>query len=134
METKSITTWNSMLYAYTSMDRSEEASFQFQEMLFSGIEPNYVTIASILRLCARVPENPVYYVLIANMHAAACRWSKLAEVRTSTRDLVADLMKAAGYVAGENLSSEDRSIEGNRMLQHVKYCFEVGLSLSAPEP
>ena len=33
------------------------------------------------------PENPVYYVLIANMHAAACRWSKLAEVRTSMRDL-----------------------------------------------
>ncbi|KAH8485884.1 hypothetical protein H0E87_027356 [Populus deltoides] len=80
------------------------------------------------------PENPVCYVLIANMHAAACRWSKLAEVSTSMRDLDADLMKAAGYVAGENLSSEDKSIEGNRMLQHVKYCFEVGLSSSAPEP
>ncbi|XP_015580169.2 pentatricopeptide repeat-containing protein At1g71490 [Ricinus communis] len=52
--TKNIITWNSMLSGYTHMDRSEEASFLFREMLLSGIEPNYVTIASILPLCARV--------------------------------------------------------------------------------
>ncbi|XVF54280.1 hypothetical protein PTKIN_Ptkin05aG0168200 [Pterospermum kingtungense] len=54
MEAKSIITWNSMLSGYTHMDQSEEASFLFQEMLLSGVEPNYVTIASILPLCARV--------------------------------------------------------------------------------
>lgn len=54
IKTKSLTTWNSMLSGYTHMDRSEEASFLFREMLFSGIEPNYVTIASILPHCARV--------------------------------------------------------------------------------
>ncbi|XWS10739.1 hypothetical protein CRYUN_Cryun38cG0023600 [Craigia yunnanensis] len=41
-----------MLSGYTHMDQSEEASL-FQEMFF-GVEPNYVTIASILLLCARV--------------------------------------------------------------------------------
>ncbi|KAJ6687990.1 PENTATRICOPEPTIDE REPEAT-CONTAINING PROTEIN [Salix koriyanagi] len=54
IKTKKLTTWNSMLSGYTRMDRSEEASFLFREMLFSGIEPNYVTIASILPHCARV--------------------------------------------------------------------------------
>jgi hypothetical protein len=33
------------------------------------------------------PENSGYYVLIANMYAAAGCWNKLAEVRTSMRDL-----------------------------------------------
>jgi pentatricopeptide repeat protein len=54
LENKSIITWNSMLSGYSHMDQSDEASFLFREMLLSGIEPNYVTIASILPLCARV--------------------------------------------------------------------------------
>ncbi|XP_017980717.1 PREDICTED: pentatricopeptide repeat-containing protein At1g71490 [Theobroma cacao] len=54
IEEKSIITWNSMLSGYTHLDQSEEASFLFREMLLSGFEPNYVTIASILPLCARV--------------------------------------------------------------------------------
>lgn len=53
-ENKSLITWNSMLSGYSHMDQSEEASFLFREMLLSGIEPNFVTIASILPLCARV--------------------------------------------------------------------------------
>ncbi|KAK8705864.1 hypothetical protein V6N13_049450 [Hibiscus sabdariffa] len=47
-------TWNTMLYGYTHMDKSEEASFLFQEMLVSGVESNHIMIASILPLCARV--------------------------------------------------------------------------------
>ena len=54
VENKSIITWNSMLSGYSHMDQSEEASFLFREMLLSGIEPSYVTIVSILPLCARV--------------------------------------------------------------------------------
>ncbi|CAB4297936.1 unnamed protein product [Prunus armeniaca] len=54
IEDRSIITWNSMLSGYSRMDRAEEASFLFREMLCSGIEPNYITIASILPLCARV--------------------------------------------------------------------------------
>ncbi|KDP28074.1 hypothetical protein JCGZ_19482 [Jatropha curcas] len=54
IKTKNIITWNSMLSGFSHMDRSEDASFLFREMLLSGIEPNHVTIASILPLCARV--------------------------------------------------------------------------------
>ncbi|XP_010245717.1 PREDICTED: pentatricopeptide repeat-containing protein At1g71490 isoform X2 [Nelumbo nucifera] len=39
---------------FTSSDRSEEAAFIFRELLSTGVEPNYVTIACILPLCARV--------------------------------------------------------------------------------
>ncbi|XP_031393503.1 pentatricopeptide repeat-containing protein At1g71490 [Punica granatum] len=53
-ESKSIITWNSMLSGYCHMDQSEEASSLFRKMLLSGVEPNYITIASILPLCARV--------------------------------------------------------------------------------
>lgn len=51
---KSITTWNSMISGYCHSERCEEASFLFREMLLRGIEPNFITIASILPLCARV--------------------------------------------------------------------------------
>lgn len=54
VEEKCITTWNSMLSGFAHMDRYEEASFLFREMLLSGTEPNYVTVASILPLCARI--------------------------------------------------------------------------------
>lgn len=53
-EEKTITTWNSMISGYCHMERSEEASLLFREMLLTGIEPNFVTIASVLPLCARV--------------------------------------------------------------------------------
>lgn len=53
-ESKSVITWNSMISGCTHLDRSEEASFLFREMLLSGVKPSYVTIASILPLCARV--------------------------------------------------------------------------------
>ncbi|GAV64384.1 PPR domain-containing protein/PPR_2 domain-containing protein [Cephalotus follicularis] len=54
MEARTIITWNSMLSGLAHMDLSEEASLLFREMLHSGFEPNFVTIASILPLCARV--------------------------------------------------------------------------------
>ncbi|CAL5439008.1 unnamed protein product [Camellia sinensis] len=54
VEAKSVISWNSIISGYTYWDCSEEASFLFREMLLSGIEPNYVTIASVLPLCARV--------------------------------------------------------------------------------
>ncbi|KAF7123962.1 hypothetical protein RHSIM_Rhsim12G0004900 [Rhododendron simsii] len=54
LEAKSIISWNSIISGYAHWDFSEEASYIFRKMLFSGIEPNSVTIASILPLCARV--------------------------------------------------------------------------------
>ncbi|KAL3840078.1 hypothetical protein ACJIZ3_024669 [Penstemon smallii] len=54
VETRSIVTWNSIISGYAQWDRSEEASFLFRELLLTGVEPNYVTLAGILPLCARV--------------------------------------------------------------------------------
>lgn len=53
VEDASIITWNSMISGYAHWDMSEEASFLFREMLLAGIGPNYVTVASLLPLCAR---------------------------------------------------------------------------------
>ncbi|KAK8576503.1 hypothetical protein V6N13_032424 [Hibiscus sabdariffa] len=61
MKERRIITWNLMLHGYTHLDKSEEASFLFQEMLVSEVEPNYVTIATILPLCARVMSDEVTY-------------------------------------------------------------------------
>ncbi|KAK8658206.1 hypothetical protein V6N13_036418 [Hibiscus sabdariffa] len=58
MKERKTITWNLMLHGYTHLDKSEEASFLFQEMLVSQVEPNYVTIATILPLCARVVNLP----------------------------------------------------------------------------
>lgn len=54
IEEKGRITWNAMLSGYAHMDQYEEASFLFREMFCKGVEPNYVTIASILPLCARI--------------------------------------------------------------------------------
>lgn len=51
---ESIITWNSMISGFAQCDRSEEATFLFRELFVMGIEPNYVTLACILPLCARV--------------------------------------------------------------------------------
>lgn len=53
---KSIITWNSMLSGLTHLDRVEDALHLFRELLLFGVEPNYVTFASILPLCARVAD------------------------------------------------------------------------------
>ncbi|OVA11452.1 Pentatricopeptide repeat [Macleaya cordata] len=53
-EIKNLVTWNSMIAGYTHWNQYAEASFIFREMILTGIQPNYVTVASILPLCARV--------------------------------------------------------------------------------
>nr|XP_043637872.1 pentatricopeptide repeat-containing protein At1g71490 [Erigeron canadensis] len=54
VENKSVITWNSIISGFAHLNNSEEATFLFREMLISKVEPSYVTIASILPLCARV--------------------------------------------------------------------------------
>ncbi|XP_014496150.1 pentatricopeptide repeat-containing protein At1g71490-like [Vigna radiata var. radiata] len=54
MEEKGLISWNAILSGYAHVDRTEEVSFLFREMLRKGVEPNYVTIASVLPLCARI--------------------------------------------------------------------------------
>ncbi|XP_057450121.1 pentatricopeptide repeat-containing protein At1g71490 [Lotus japonicus] len=54
MEEKGLITWNAMLSGFAHMGRAEEVSFLFRQMVHKGIEPNYMTIASVLPLCARI--------------------------------------------------------------------------------
>ncbi|KAI3807092.1 hypothetical protein L1987_23014 [Smallanthus sonchifolius] len=54
VESKSVITWNSIISGFAHWDNSEEATSLFREMLISKAEPSYVTIASILPVCARV--------------------------------------------------------------------------------
>ncbi|KAL6515457.1 hypothetical protein OROHE_018491 [Orobanche hederae] len=56
VEAKSIITWNSTISGFAQWDRFEEATFLFRELLLTGIEPNFVTLAGILPLCARVAD------------------------------------------------------------------------------
>ncbi|CAA0809987.1 Pentatricopeptide repeat-containing protein [Striga hermonthica] len=53
-ETKSIVTWNSIISGFAQWERPEEAMYLFKELLLAGIKPNFVTLAGILPLCARV--------------------------------------------------------------------------------
>lgn len=52
--TQTVITWNCMIAGYAHLDQYDEVSFLFRELVSSGLEPNYVTIASVLPLCARI--------------------------------------------------------------------------------
>ncbi|KAK9124862.1 hypothetical protein Scep_013708 [Stephania cephalantha] len=54
MESKSLITWNTMIAGCACLDRLEETTSIFREMLAFSFEPNYVTIVTILSLCARM--------------------------------------------------------------------------------
>ncbi|KAL6511965.1 hypothetical protein OROGR_021562 [Orobanche gracilis] len=56
VDAKSIITWNSTISGFAQWDRIEEATFLFRELLLTGIEPNFVTLAGILPLCARMAD------------------------------------------------------------------------------
>ncbi|XP_072974445.1 pentatricopeptide repeat-containing protein At1g71490 isoform X1 [Typha angustifolia] len=51
---RSVVTWNSMLAGYRHMDQTEEASLIFREMIGSGVQPNYVTVLTMISLSARI--------------------------------------------------------------------------------
>ncbi|XP_011620964.2 pentatricopeptide repeat-containing protein At1g71490 [Amborella trichopoda] len=54
IKSRSLITWNAMIAGYAHSALCEETSFLFREMVFSDYKPNFVTIASVLPLCARV--------------------------------------------------------------------------------
>ncbi|ONK75879.1 uncharacterized protein A4U43_C03F21540 [Asparagus officinalis] len=51
---RSLITWNAMLAGFAIHDKAEEASIVFRDLVWSGNEPNYVTIVTLSSLCARV--------------------------------------------------------------------------------
>ncbi|CAL5358542.1 unnamed protein product [Camellia sinensis] len=105
VEAKSVISWNSIISGYTYWDCSEEASFLFREMLLSGIEPNYVTIASVLPLCARVAnlqhgkEFHCYITRRAGFKDYLLLWNALVDIK---KDEVTYTSLIAGYgIQGE---------------------------------
>ncbi|GJN12622.1 hypothetical protein PR202_ga30915 [Eleusine coracana subsp. coracana] len=50
---RTISTWNSLLAGFASMDQVEEAVLLFREMIPSGVCPNDVTVLTMLSLIAR---------------------------------------------------------------------------------
>ncbi|KAL8162125.1 hypothetical protein V2J09_013614 [Rumex salicifolius] len=83
---KSLITWNAIISGYSYWDRIDEASFLFREMLLSGFEPNYVTIASILPLCGRVAnlqhgrEFHCYIVRREQLNGYLVLWNSIIEM------------------------------------------------------
>ncbi|KAJ0969360.1 hypothetical protein J5N97_022237 [Dioscorea zingiberensis] len=53
-KSRSLVTWNSMIAGFALADKVEEISLAFQDMVSSGVQPNYVTVVTVLSLCARV--------------------------------------------------------------------------------
>ncbi|KAG9139818.1 hypothetical protein Leryth_020227 [Lithospermum erythrorhizon] len=94
VEVKNIITWNSIISGYTHLERSDEASFLFREMLFTGVQPNYVTIASILPLCARVAnlhhgrEFHCYITRRENLNDHLLLWNSLVDMYARSGKLV----------------------------------------------
>uniref|UniRef100_A0A2P2JKJ6 Pentatricopeptide repeat-containing protein n=1 Tax=Rhizophora mucronata TaxID=61149 RepID=A0A2P2JKJ6_RHIMU len=86
IKSKSIITWNCIISGYAHLDRYEDASFLLREMLDSGVELNYVTIASILPLCARVAnlqhgkEFHCYVMRRAEFDDYLLLWNALVDV------------------------------------------------------
>ncbi|KAG8378136.1 hypothetical protein BUALT_Bualt08G0106700 [Buddleja alternifolia] len=86
VEPKNRITWNSMISGFAQWDRSEEASFLFRELLLTGIEPNFVTLAGILPLCARVAnlqhgkEFHCYIVRRAEFQGHLLLWNALIDM------------------------------------------------------
>ncbi|KAL2232279.1 UNVERIFIED_CONTAM: Pentatricopeptide repeat-containing protein [Sesamum indicum] len=86
IEAKNIISWNSIISGFAQWDRSEEATSLFRELLLTDIEPNYVTLAGILPLCARVANlqhGKQFHCYIARreeFHGYLLIWNALIEI------------------------------------------------------
>ncbi|KAM0946492.1 putative tetratricopeptide-like helical domain superfamily [Dioscorea sansibarensis] len=53
---RSLVCWNAMVAGFAHTDQVKETCLVFQELLACGMQPNYVTMVTILSLCARVAD------------------------------------------------------------------------------
>ncbi|KAJ4822628.1 hypothetical protein Tsubulata_037271 [Turnera subulata] len=127
IEVKSMINWNSMLSGYCHMDCFEEASILFRKMMLSGITPNYVTIASILPLCAREAklrhgkEIHCYIVRREEFKDYLLLWNALVDMYTRSKgnaseiclllDGLTEQMKDSHFDAVKPFCSEDGLLE-----------------------
>ncbi|KFK41582.1 hypothetical protein AALP_AA2G147600 [Arabis alpina] len=95
IEENSLSTWNSVISGFAQVNRSEEASFLLREMLLAGFQPNSVTLASILPLCARVAnlqhgkEFHCYILRRKCFKDYTMLWNSLVDIYAKSGDIVA---------------------------------------------
>ncbi|KAF8049896.1 hypothetical protein N665_2097s0008 [Sinapis alba] len=94
-EGKSLSTWNSIISGYAQVNRSEEASYLLREMMVDGLQPNSITLASILPLCARVAnlqhgkEFHCYILRRKCFKDYTMLWNSLVDVYAKSGEIVA---------------------------------------------
>ncbi|CAH8253249.1 unnamed protein product [Arabidopsis lyrata] len=95
IEANSLSTWNSIISGYAHNERSEETSFLLKEMLLSGFHPNYITLASILPLCARVAnlqhgkEFHCYILRRQSYKDCLILWNSLVDMYAKSGEIIA---------------------------------------------
>ncbi|KAL1212476.1 Pentatricopeptide repeat-containing protein [Cardamine amara subsp. amara] len=94
IEENSLSTWNSIISGYAQVNRSEEASYLLREMLLAGFQPNSITLASILPLCARVAnlqhgKEFHCYILRRSFEDYTMLWNSLVDVYAKSGKIVA---------------------------------------------
>ncbi|CAA7052343.1 unnamed protein product [Microthlaspi erraticum] len=105
IEENSLSTWNSLISGYAQANRSEEASYLLREMLLAGLQPNSITLASILPLCARVAnlqhgrEFHCYILRRKCFKDSTMLWNSLVDVYAKSGEIVA--AKRVAYLMSE---------------------------------
>ncbi|KAG7589776.1 Pentatricopeptide repeat [Arabidopsis suecica] len=94
-EENSLCTWNSIISGYAQVNKSEEASYLLREMLLAGFQPNFITLASILPLCARIAnlqhgkEFHCYILRRKCFKDYTMLWNSLVDVYSKSGKIVA---------------------------------------------
>lgn len=105
IEENSLCTWNSIISGYAQVNRSEEASYLLREMMLAGFQPNSVTLASILPLCARIAnlkhgkEFHCYILRRKCFKDYTMLWNSLVDVYAKSGKIVA--AKRVSYFMSE---------------------------------
>ncbi|XP_010534128.1 PREDICTED: pentatricopeptide repeat-containing protein At1g71490 [Tarenaya hassleriana] len=95
IQEKSLTNWNSIISGFARVGGSEETSSLFKEMLLSGFQPNYVTLATILPLCASVAnlqhgkELHCYILRRQNFEDCLILWNSLLNMYAKSGKMAA---------------------------------------------
>ncbi|KAJ6711096.1 PROTEIN NRT1/ PTR FAMILY 5.2-LIKE [Salix koriyanagi] len=107
MPARDIISWTTMINCYSQNKRYREALGVFNEMAKHGIDPDEVTMATVISACAHLgaldlgkeihyyvmqhgfnldPGNSGYYTLLVNMNAEVNRWSEAAKIRLTMKE------------------------------------------------
>ncbi|GER37710.1 pentatricopeptide repeat-containing protein [Striga asiatica] len=135
-ETKSVVTWNSIISGFAQWDRPEEATYLFKELLLAGIKPNFVTLAGILPLCARVAnlrhgkEFHCYICRCEEFQSHLLLWNSLIDMyarsgKVSTARKLFDLLENRDTVSYTSIIA-GYGMQGNgkgRLAEEGKRCY-----------